>query len=440
MFADDDTYTVEVCVTDDEGDTGCGQRTITVANALPVVSADGTRSAEEGELVFVNSTFSYKGSGDTHSATIDWGDLSPLDTGVVDPVPKSVTGNHRYADDGDYTITVTVLDDDGGPGSGDFEVVVTNVPVEIVALQLTSVEPVFIEGRPVDLDVTANDKGSLDTHTATIDWGDGILEAGDVTESPTGPPVSAAGVDATVANSHNYTDNGSYTVEVCVTDDETATTCRTASIEITNAAPVLVAGATINVSEGVAIDLNATFSDSGFDSDTIPSLEDFTATVDWGDGTTEPIGDVDLEETSGSSGVLTTGTIQASHAYGLYGTYLLTVCVTDDDHDSAAATVVNGQDCDTLSVEVVNEPPVVDAGDDRLSIEGIPFALDPTEFSDLGYVSEFTATVDWGDGTTEPAAGINIVVSDPEEGQDTTGMVEAVHSSPTTAPTLSKFA
>ena len=215
---------------------------------------------------------------------------------------------------------------------------------------------------------------------------------------------------------------------MCVTDDETATTCRTAPIEITNAAPVLVAGAPITVSEGVATDLNSEFTDPGFDSDTIPSVEDFTATVDWGDGTTEPIGDVDLEEISGSSGVLTTGTIQASHAYGLYGTYLVTVCVTDDDHDTAAANVVDGQDCDTLSVEVVNAPPVVDAGDDRLSIEGIPFALNPTEFSDLGYVSGFTATVDWGDGTDEPAEEINIAVSDPEEGQVTTGIVEAVHN------------
>ena len=428
VYADDDTYTVEVCVTDDEGDSGCGLRTITVGNALPVVSAAGTRSAEEGELVFINSTFTDAGSGDTHSATIDWGDLTSLDTGVVDPVTKSVTGNHRYADDDDYTITVVVRDDDSGQGSGELDVAVSNVPVEIVSLQLTSVEPIFIEGKPVGLEVVSNDDGTLDTHTATINWGDGINEAGTVSEVPFGPPGSATGVTSTVANSHNYADNGSYTVEVCVTDDEGATTCQTAPIEITNAAPVLEAGANITVSEGVATGLNAEFSDSGFDSDTIPSLEDFTATVDWGDGTAEPVVDIDLVETPGSSGVLTAGTIQASHVYGLYGTYLVTVCVTDDDHDPAAANEVDGQDCDTLSIEVENAPPVVDAGEDRTSIEGIPFALNPFEFSDLGYVSEFTATVDWGDGTTEPAGEINIVVSDPEEGQATTGIVEAVHS------------
>ena len=53
--------------------------------------------------------------------------------------------------------------------------------------------------------------------------------------------------------------------------------------------------------------------------------EDFSATIDWGDGTTEPAADIALVETPGGEGVLTTGTIDAEHAYADAGTYTVTV-------------------------------------------------------------------------------------------------------------------
>ena len=50
------------------------------------------------------------------------------------------------------------------------------------------------------------DPGS--THTSTIDWGDGTVEAG---------VVSGSGGSGTVSGSHVYPENGVYTVTVTVT-------------------------------------------------------------------------------------------------------------------------------------------------------------------------------------------------------------------------------
>jgi hypothetical protein len=82
---------------------------------------------------------------------------------------------------------------------------------------------------------TFTDKGSLDIHTAPINWGDGApVEAGTVTETPYGPPGSTTGVSGTVSGSHTYGSAGTYTVEVCVADDDGGTSCDTLTVTVTS--------------------------------------------------------------------------------------------------------------------------------------------------------------------------------------------------------------
>jgi hypothetical protein len=118
-----------------------------------------------------------------------------------------------------------------------------------------------------------------------------------------------------------------------------------------NVAPTVVAGEDQTVAEGTFITLDpATFTDPGFDLSPT-SQENFTATINWGDGTSEPLDDITLVEVPGRPGVLTTGTIQAQHAYADNGTYTVTITVTDDDGDAGS---------DSLTVMVGNLAPIID--------------------------------------------------------------------------------
>jgi hypothetical protein len=55
-------------------------------------------------------------------------------------------------------------------------------------------------GEPLQVRATFTDPGTLDTHTATIDWGDGTVTSGAI--DPT---------NRTVTGSHTYSSNGTFT-------------------------------------------------------------------------------------------------------------------------------------------------------------------------------------------------------------------------------------
>jgi len=437
VYADNGVYTVTVTVTDDEGGADSDTLTLTVNNVAPMIDAGVVQSVDEGSVVsLAPATFNDLGTLDTHTATINWGDGTATEAGVVTESPfgppgstagadGTISGSHVYADEGTFTVTVTVMDDEGDSDTKTFQVTVNNVAPTLDAGADQTVD----EGTVVSLSpATFNDLGTLDTHTATISWGDATAtEAGVVTETPFGPPGSTAGADGEIAGSHVYADNGVYTVTVTVTDDDGAMTSDTLTVTVLNIAPTLNAGADQTVAEGTFITLDpATFSDPGFDNAAGGTSEDFTATINWGDGTMEPAVDITLIEVSGSEGVLTTGTIQAQHAYADDGIYTVTLTVTDDD---------GGTTSYTLTVTVNNVAPTVDAGPDPEVDEGAFITLAPATFTDPGFDNalggtseDFTATIDWGDGTTEPAADITLVEIPGSEGALTAGTIDARHT------------
>ena len=71
---------------------------------------------------------------DTHTATVDWGDGSPVQnaTIIAGVGAGAIGGTHVYADDGTYTVTVNVADNNGGSASQSFNVLVKNVPPVLV--------------------------------------------------------------------------------------------------------------------------------------------------------------------------------------------------------------------------------------------------------------------------------------------------------------------
>ena len=242
-YADDDTagtgqndFTVEVNAVGQTTPDVTG--TVTVDNVAPTVTATGDQTVDEGTLLnltdiatFTDPGFSIPGGeSETFTYSVDWGDGSAADTGTatIDAngsagvnTTGSLDGSHVYADNGIYTVTVTVTDDDGGTSSDTFLVTVNNVAPTGPNIS----DRTEYEGATVTLPPFAfTDPGTLDTHpTVLIEWGDGSpIEIGTVVESPFGPPGSVDGADFSIslADNHVYTTEGIYTVKVTVVDDD----------------------------------------------------------------------------------------------------------------------------------------------------------------------------------------------------------------------------
>jgi RHS repeat-associated protein/uncharacterized repeat protein (TIGR01451 family) len=111
---DDGRYTFELTVSD-----GVHSATdtvdVSVTNAAPEAMAQGD-GAGAGGVALITAQLTDAGVIDTHAATVDWGDGTP-----VEPVPVSAQGtgwaslfaSHVYPTAGTRTATVTVSDDDG---------------------------------------------------------------------------------------------------------------------------------------------------------------------------------------------------------------------------------------------------------------------------------------------------------------------------------------
>ncbi len=147
-------------------------------------------------------------------------------------------------------------------------------------------------------------------------------------------------------------------------------------------------GTTFSAVEGQSFTATvATFTDP----DTSATAAEYTATIDWGDGSPTSAGTI-----SGGTGNFA---VSGTHIYAEEGTYHVTVTVTDTDTTSNTATAnstANVADaalaatpaCSATSLQVYNGLTA------RFTDAASPF----------GTLSDFSATINWGDGTL-PTAG-----------------------------------
>ena len=211
---DDGTTAVNLQVLDQEEGYAADSTELTVTNVAPTVDAGADAGAAEGAEWTGGASVTDPGTADTHTAVVDFGDgTAPQELAVTDGrIPLS----HRYVDEGEYEVAVTVTDDDGGAGHDELVVTVTN--------EAPAVDPVVapLEPQRVGTQVTVSapfrDTGVADVHKATVDWGDGSRGAATVTET---------GGAGEVRGSHAYTVPGTYKVTVTVDDGDGGSTAST---------------------------------------------------------------------------------------------------------------------------------------------------------------------------------------------------------------------
>lgn len=291
--------------------------------------AQGTIGAEEGRPSVIPMTFVDAGTEDDLFGTFTFGDGSGGGGDIERLGPSGVLRvPHVFEDEGTTSLHACASDGQA-EGCVDTQVVISNVAPVVYAGPDTNVNAHY-ELAPASF----TDPGVLDTHTATVNWGDG---------SPSQPLAIDAGV---MRSSHDYLADGTYTVEVCVTDNDAGVGCDQAEITAAvTARPAAVTVEPVVGREGVDVTLPVAWRDPNADDEHI-------VTVDWGDGS--PVQTVTAAMTAHGAGVA-----YPVHRYGDNGVFsaLVTVCdhVTVCPSATATATIANVAPVVVRDVVVVTE-------------------------------------------------------------------------------------
>ena len=369
--------------------------TATILVNDPPVSATAVNftAVEGASFTQVVATFTDPGGPEDlsdYSATIDWGDGTPLDTGVIG-AGFTVTGTHTYAEESGpehlstnrYQVKVTISHE-----SSTDTVVTAKAKVIDPSVLATAVNFNAVEGASFTVVVaTFTDPGGpeeLSDYSATIDWGDG---------TPLDTGVIGAGF--TVTGTHTYAEESApehlstnrYQVKVTISHESSTDTVVTAKAKVSDPS-VLATAVNFNAVEGALFtQIVATFTDPGGPEE----LSDYSATIDWGDGT--PL----------DTGVIGAGfTVRGTHTYAEEsaadhpgsGPYQIVVTVS---HDSAPDTVV-------MAEATVCDPSVLAAAVDFIATRGVPLTSQTVAtFTDPGgpeALGDYSVMIDWGDGTS----------------------------------------
>ncbi len=233
---DDGVYAVRIVASDSTDLVGSTDLILSANNLPPVVMPAENQTTFEGTTVsFDVATFSDAGPVDTHTAQVDWGDGTSIDDGVIVQSNGlwAVGGSHVYADNGQYTVTVRVADDDM---SGDFDAgvsgidyveqtFVVNVDNVVPTLNASSDLSEIDESGSIVVSADFSDPGFEnalnlggeieESFEFLIDWGDGTAPATGLLAGVDGQPTTGL-----FGASHTYADNGVYNVKVRLADDD----------------------------------------------------------------------------------------------------------------------------------------------------------------------------------------------------------------------------
>ena len=271
QYSNDGIYNIILSVIDNEGLIDSNSLKVTVTNRPPTAN------------------FSYSPMNPTTVDTITFTDLSnDIDGAIVNWTWDLGDGNisyvqnptHGYSDVGTYNVTLTVKDDDGSSNSTFKLITVLN--------KEPTADFTWTPTYPTDLEVIQFT--SLSTDKAIVNW-TWNFDDGNISYD--------------VNPTHQYSDDGSYDVNLTVRDDDGASNSTTKQVDVSNVAPVA------NFSYIPANPTTAstiTFTDSSYDLD--GSI--VNCTWDFNDGNVSYIQN-------------------PTHQYYYMGNYTAGLNITDDD-------------------------------------------------------------------------------------------------------------
>jgi PKD repeat protein len=349
-YGDNGVYFLTLSILDDDGAITTYSTNISVYNVAPEIDSVSILGGDEGVSVEYQASASDPGSDDL-TFTWNWGDGSS-DTVITiyndglgpDPLPSPggtypflVTHKpyHTYGDNGVFTITITVADDDGGA-----YVYMTNVTISNVAPKIDNVTtPGGDEGTLLSYLSAASDQGSDDLKF-TWKWGDGTSDSVSIyyndgmRPDPLPSPLGTYPFTASDSLGHTYGDNGVYKITLTVEDDDGGSASTSRNVTIVNVAPEIESFTASDGDEGTLLSYLSEAKDQGSD--------DLIFTWEWGDGTSDTItthynDGIGPDPYPSPIGIYPfTASDSLNHTYGDNGVYTIILTVEDDDGGSAS--------------------------------------------------------------------------------------------------------
>ncbi|KQC29410.1 PKD domain-containing protein [Flagellimonas eckloniae] len=309
----------------------------TLGNVSPIAVANGVVDETIAYKINFFSTGSYDPDGNIVSYEWDFGDGNT--SNAENPM-------HTYAAEGEYSVTLTVNDNEGGEDITSIDVLAQEIPVNMMPVAIADGTADGIISYKVNF--SSSESYDPDGNIVSYEW-----DFGDGNMSNEENPM------------HTYASGGDYYVTLTVTDDdgeEGFTSIEVSAEEIPNVPPVAVADA--GTPNEFVVDFLGSESDD-------PDGNIVSYEWDFGDGNTST-------------------DINPTHTYTDEGVYLVTLTVIDDDGaDGTAAIQVNivedsdiqkvvaltliNADTDTGIIELTNNMLL-----DEASLEGIGLNIGAT--------------------------------------------------------------
>jgi PKD repeat protein len=349
-------FTITITATDNSGSTVQTTTSLTVNDRPPIVNVTSVspNPTLAGQAVTVSFSTSDP-DGTVSSITVNWGDGSPSDS-----LPGTSTSDtHTYPSGGNFTISVTAVDNSGSSGAGAISVSVAAPLAPTVTISSVSPNPASTRQT---VTVTFTVSSTTGVSGVTVNWGDGTTDSLAGTATSDGHAYASTGSVQTetfkiVVTATNAAGSGSAVTNVAVDDQPPA-------VALTGVSPNPASpGATVTT----------TFTSTDNDG-TVASIS-----VNWGDGT--------------SSDILGATATSDTHSYSSPGSYTITITATDNSGSTSQTT--GSVTVQTAPTVTVNNPAPNPANTGAF----VSLTFTVTSSSTVTGI-----TVNWGDGTTDNLA------------------------------------
>ena len=355
-----------------------------------------------------------------YRASIDWGDGTPVDANTaISPNGTAssflVRASHTYARTGNFTAIVTITDlaSPRTATASDTATISTpagtGTPGSVVATAGTpflgfTPSPTGGGTTPEPVATFTVDPANPGAYEATVDWGDGTALGGATITGPT--TVGGVATDSVIA-AHTFAADGIYNGSVTIRNPNGLLTVLPLQSTVDGftpqGSPTIAGAATAGTPTGPLQIVVLTPTGIGAPS---PDARFYSARVNWGDGTpTEPAS----VAASGASAVA----IQTSgHIYSTPGQYRVSYTLGDAGAPSLIQGVVSEQALGfARSLAATNPSLAATSGTAGTPVDsGATISLMVANPTGLASVApdarDYSAAIDWGDGTPATPASV----------------------------------